>query len=173
MTFYVCISVSLSRPLSFHVPLLHSISPPSPSLSPVPSSLLCLFLPLYHCCFLSAPFVSLHPSPTHPSPLLYPPSLPLSPLCFSPRFTPPLSLLYLSPPSLLPPSLRPSAISPSFYPSSVSLFTPVPRLSLCHFILPVPLYLPLSPSSLPLSQSCLGCPPSPGLSPAANEQRSL
>ena len=38
MTFYVCISVSLSRPLSFHVPLLHSISPPSPSLSPVPSS---------------------------------------------------------------------------------------------------------------------------------------
>ena len=165
------ISISLSFPVSPCALLcpLSSLWVPS-----CPSTSFCLFpalsvlSPLYHCpclehsicpCVYPLPPPSLHLSLSLPSPLLFPPSVLSSALCF---FLPYHSVSVLTP------------LSPCLYsrPSRLSL-----HLSLPQSLYPPPpphlsLFVPVAILPVPLPVLAL-LPPSPALSRAANEQRSL
>lgn len=162
MTFYFCVSISLSLPQPLQwLPL----SVPLSLLSSVPLSPLCLSLPLPLSLSLSFPT----PSLPFPVTLTFPvPALSLCPFCASVPLdhSVPLSVLpsLYSFPCFIPPSLSPPPQSLYFFRASV-----FPSVTLS---LPLPLHLSFHP--LCPSPSCAWVTrPPPALSLAANEQRSL
>lgn len=176
----MCPSLSPFVTPSLLLPFHFLLSVPLPLLSSVPLSPLCLSLPLLAVPPSTAPFVPLSPLPLHHSIPPQPFHLPFSILPRSPRPLCASLPLYHSVPfftplfvSLFCCSLHHSVpLHLSIFLSLLSLFIPPCASDSASVILslPLPLCLSLFPSFLPLSQSWLGCPPSPALSPAANEQ---